>query len=386
MTTQTNNKRILLTASGFSFAAFVLAWLAVHNNPMPGLSEARISALTNTNASDSNSRSQNLAELTSSFSESDSEATGNSPSPSDTLSPHRSRMPIDPLTGRLAHPDILSAKLPLLPRELLKMAPQEWGRGRDPWEQYDEFSRFDYADRRGVPMWHLDRKFEQDAFRFVRVAYSSHYYGRRGRGRGGWLTDYPDSELNFSYRLQQLTSIAVNPQPICLPLTDKRLFDFPFLYIIEPGSLSFYDDEIVALRRYLLNGGFLMLDDFWGSEAGFNVETELRRVFPDRELEELDLKHELFHYVYDLKEKPQVPGISHWRRFGDTSERGWDSDEPHYKVIRDDEGRVMVLFCHNTDLGDGWEREAENRQYFELFSEKLSYPMGINIVLYAMTH
>ncbi|HEY2252803.1 MAG TPA: DUF4159 domain-containing protein, partial [Planctomycetaceae bacterium] len=106
---------------------------------------------------------------------------------------------------------------------------------------------------------------------------------------------------------------------------------------------------------------------------------------PDREPVELPLEHEIFHIVYDLKMKPQVPSIGIWRNTGLTYER-WDAQEVHYRGIFDDKGRMMALVCHNTDLGDGWEREGESQEYFKEFSEKWSYPLGINIVTYAMTH
>lgn len=241
---------------------------------------------------------------------------------------------------------------------------------------------YDLSDRRGVPDWQVDPQFKHDVFTFVRLRYQSW-----GRGHA-WATDYPDSDLNFSFRLQQLTSMKVEPTPIVLELTDDGLFDYPFLYMIEPGSLSFTEPEIQALRRYLANGGFLMVDDFWGEDEYANFYQEIKRVFPDREPQELPLEHPIFHCVYDLKEKPQVPSIHaalNGRASGVTWER-WDAREPHYKGIFDDKGRMMVIICHNTDLGDGWEREGEDEWYFREFAEKKSYPLGINIVFYAMTH
>ena len=173
------------------------------------------------------------------------------------------------------------------------------------------------VDRNGVESWEVDPNFKSDLFTFVRVRYNG------GFGRGGWSTDYPDSDLNFSFRLQQLTSLKVEPNPIVLDLTDERLFDYPFIYMIEPGDLEFTEEEVVALRRYLMNGGFMMVDDFWGDYEWENFYQEIKRVFPDpaQEPQELDLSHEIFHCVYDLKEKPQIPSIG--SRSGKTRLISW---------------------------------------------------------------
>jgi hypothetical protein len=253
-------------------------------------------------------------------------------------------------------------------------------------------------DRAGVPNWKVDERFKNDVFTFVRVQYDSmrggRGGGRRGWGRGGgggWATDWPDSDLNFSFRLQQLTALKVNPEPIWLRLTDERLFDYPFIYMIEPGRLYFSEEEVKALRQYLLSGGFLMVDDFWGDDQWDNFHEQIRRVFPDREPQELPADHEIFRCVYRLKEKPQIPSIgAAWagRESGVTWEyyHGGNTRDVHYKGLFDDKGRMMAIICHNTDLGDGWEREGEDAWYFHEFSEKKAYPMGINIVTYAMTH
>lgn len=179
---------------------------------------------------------------------------------------------------------------------------------------------------------------------------------------------------------------------IILDLTDDRLFDYPFLYMIEPGGLYFSEPEVEALRRYCFNGGFLMIDDFWGDSEYENVRQQLARVFPDRSPVDLPLSHEIFHCVYDLKEKPQVPSIGHAMRYGnpeitwEPARDGSDTSQVNYRAINDDEGRIMVLICHNTDLGDGWEEEGVDPYYFNEFAVKRAYPMGINIVTYAMTH
>lgn len=244
------------------------------------------------------------------------------------------------------------------------------------------------VDRRGVPEWDIDENFPADVFTFARLRYDS------GRGwRSKWAVDYPDSDLNFSLRLQQLTTLRVNPEPAVIDLADERLFDYPFLYVVEPGDLMFSPPERQRFRRYCLNGGFVMFDDFWGDREYENLRRELAMVFPDRSPEEVPLEHEIFQCVYPLKEKPQVPAIGNgyvdasgrlvsW----DPPRRGEDTRQVHYRAIDDDEGRIMVFICHNTDLGDGWEREGEDQWYFETFSVKRAYPMGINIVTYAMTH
>ncbi|MSU63827.1 MAG: DUF4159 domain-containing protein [Pedosphaera sp.] len=237
-----------------------------------------------------------------------------------------------------------------------------------------------------TPEWKNDPEFEKDTFTFARVKYSVD--GRYGMGhtRERWKIDFPDSDLNFSYRLQQMTSLKVDPNGRVIELTEKDLSDHPFIYIVEPGKLTFEDAEIPVLRSYLLNGGFLMVDDFWGDRDWYNFADQLKLVFPDKDPKDLALDHPVFHSIFDLDEKPQVPGIE-WGLRGMTYEQhGPGCEEVQYRGIFDDKGRLMVMICHNTDLGDGWEREGENETYFHRFSEKKAYPMGINIVFYAMTH
>jgi hypothetical protein len=185
-----------------------------------------------------------------------------------------------------------------------------------------------------------------------------------------------------------VTSIKVHPKGQILELTDKELFNQPFIYIVEPGSLMFKEEEVTALRKYLLNGGFLMVDDFWGERQWQNLYEQLKRVLPDREPEDVPLDHAIFNCVFPIKEKPQIPNI---RTGTDSQYTGitwetYDSQEVHYRAFFDDKRRIMVMICHNTDLGDGWEREGENEYYFREFSEKKAYPLGINILFYAMTH
>ncbi len=234
------------------------------------------------------------------------------------------------------------------------------------------------SDRRGVADWENDPRFPDDTFRFVRL---------RPQFHSKWRTDYPDSDLNFSFRLQQMTSIRVNPDPIVLSITDPELKKYPFLYTIETGTLNLTPREIVVLRAHLENGGFLMIDDFWGAEEWRTTKAQMKKLFPDRPIKELELDHPIFNMVFPLKEKPQVPAIEH-ALAGRTTGRFYEKDGKgaHYYGIFDAKGRMMVIICRNTDLGDGWEREGEDPFFFTEFSEKRAYPMGINIIVYSMTH
>jgi len=236
----------------------------------------------------------------------------------------------------------------------------------------------------GTPNWTNPLGFERDVFTFARIRYD-----RGGRwGRGGWATDLPDSDLNLSFRLQQMTSMKVDPNGRIVRLTDPDLVNYPFIYAVEPGGFTLSDEEVTALRTYLLNGGFLMFDDFWGENEWANVEEVMATVFPGRPWVELPLDHPIYHCVFEIKSKGQVPnvGLGVESQFdGVTWERG-DAQEVHHRALFDDSGRMIVFAAHNTDNGDGWEREGENDYYFSNFSEKIAYPLGINLIFYVMTH
>jgi hypothetical protein len=233
-------------------------------------------------------------------------------------------------------------------------------------------------------------KFKPNVFTFCRIQYNS---GGRRWGRGGWRTDWPESDYNFSLRLSQLTTIEVNRDErgeikyVDLPLTDPELFNYPFIYMLEVGSLSFSDEDRHWLREYLLRGGFLLVDDFWGENEWANWEYEISGVFPPSEfpMVKIDPPHEIFRCVFELNEMPQVPSINTWMYDRVTWERP-DAKVPQLWGIKDKKGRLMVVVAHNTDLGDGWEREGVDEEYFHEFSAKKAYPLGINIVVYAMTH
>jgi hypothetical protein len=250
------------------------------------------------------------------------------------------------------------------------------------------------ADQSGAPTWPINPDFKKDAFTFTRLQYVARHdlYGRGHTDpEDRFLIDFPLSDLDLSHRLHQMTSLSVDPDGRVVKMTDKELTEYPFLYVVEPGRGVFKDEELPIMRKYLLNGGFLMFDDFWGDREWEAFAAEMERLFPERQypkqkIVDLAPDHPVFHSVFDLKEKPQVPGIPHFVRWGRSYERYADGQEVHYRGIFDDKGRLMVMICHNTDLGDGWEREGENEEYFRQFSEPKAFPMGINIIVYAMTH
>ena len=229
-------------------------------------------------------------------------------------------------------------------------------------------------------------------FNFCRGMYANQVYSEAGGT--GWSTDYPDAELNFSIRLSELTKTRVafdrtrTPDFVVVRLTDEALFQCPQLHMEDVGTLEFDAEEIAALRTWFTKGGFLWVDDFWGSDAWAQWETEIGRVLPpsDYPIVDLPLDHPLFRAQFVVTEFPQIPAIQSWRRnMYETSERGADSAVPQHKAILDRNGNVMVFMSHNTDISDAWEREGEDPRYFYEFSPN-GYAVGINVMLYAMTH
>ncbi len=273
---------------------------------------------------------------------------------------------------------------------LLLVGAVAWAQRRGSIPEGTDPRQFQETER--TPEWKYPAGFEKDVFTFVRIRYSTGGGGgRRGWGGRRWTTDYPDADLNLSYRLQQMTSMKVDPNGRVLEIGDPELFRYPFIYIVEPGDLLFEDREVETLRRYLLNGGFLMVDDFWGEEEWENLAGQLKRVFPDREILDIPREHPLFHCVFDIPNdlNLQLPNVGLGTESQYNGGRTWerpDAVDCHIRGIYDDKGRLCVVICHNTDNGDGWEREGENEYYFREFSEKRAYPLGINIIFYAMTH
>ncbi len=207
------------------------------------------------------------------------------------------------------------------------------------------------------------------SFLFCRISFRNNPYG----DGAGWDVDYERADLNLSFRLSELT---------------KTPYKCPFIMMTEPGGSYFDPAEAAALRDYLLRGGFLWADDFWGTRAWINWAGEIAKALPPSQypIVEVPLDHELFHMLYDVREFPQIPSIGFWLGTGGaTSERGLDSAVPHARAIFDDHRRIMVLITYNTDFGDAFERETDDRSYFLEFAPR-GYAFGVNALIYAMTH
>jgi hypothetical protein len=225
-------------------------------------------------------------------------------------------------------------------------------------------------------------------FHYCRAAYRPNPAG----DGGGWTTDYPLADIDLSIRLSELTKTPVSfdehgqPRHLIVRLTDDELFQCPVIIMQEVGTIFLSADDAMRLREYLLKGGFLWVDDFWGSYAWDIFAEQIRKVFPPNEfpIEDVPADHPIFHTSFDLAGVPQIPGIGTWRRRV-TSERGADSAQVHTRAISDRHGRVMVFITHNTDVSDSWEREGEDQEYFFRFSVE-GYKVAINVLLYAMTH
>jgi hypothetical protein len=204
--------------------------------------------------------------------------------------------------------------------------------------------------------------------------------------------------LNLSYRLQQMTSIKTDPDARVLKLTDSNICNYPLLYMEHAGYMRLSDEETTALQKYLRNGGALFVNDFWGSDEWNGFAEEIKKVLPERSWTELTTEHPVFHCIYDLRgrmKKLQVPTIQFWNRDFDPDDprlpqqtvfRGEGSEDMHVRALLDDRQRLMILAIHNSDISDGWEREQENEAYFNQYSERVAYPLAINIIYYLMTH
>lgn len=214
-------------------------------------------------------------------------------------------------------------------------------------------------------------------FRFVRIRFDAGESAWRSRGGDPWSHDHPRAELHFYEALERTTKIRVEGPPLVLTLDDERIFEHPVLYLCEPGFWEMDDDEVENLREYLMRGGFILFDDFRGRREWDQLYSQLKRLFPDREPVELPPDHFVWNVYYEV-DPVAAPSMVDGGGFGF---RG-SGLEDQYFALFDDDGRMMALMCYNQDVGDGWEWPERN---FEQAST-IAFQMGVNFLLYALTH
>ena len=202
------------------------------------------------------------------------------------------------------------------------------------------------------------------------------------QGGTNWTIDYPRSDRHLSAAVRRLTRLQARSveQPVNLDDGDD-VYNWPWLYGVEVGHWELTDAQVAKLRDFLLRGGFFMCDDFHGTQEWDVFVNSMSKVFPDRPIVDIENSDPIFHTVFDLDDRYQVPGLQYLY-----TGRRWEKDgyEARWRGIYDDKGRLMVAICHNVDLGDSWEH-ADTPQYAEKFSA-LGIRIGVNYVVYAMTH
>lgn len=236
-----------------------------------------------------------------------------------------------------------------------------------------------FADAADTDPRHPVESTRPHEFYFTRGIYGGRFEDEDWGPR--WAVDYPKADQQFLVALKRLSRVDAPASEHALELSAPELLDYPFLYMLEVGALSLDEEQAQALRHYLLAGGFLVIDDFWGDWDWGNFEMQMARVFPEFDIVEIPLDHPVFHAFYDISEVLQVPNV-HQASGGPTHEQG--GRIPYVRGIFDNRGRLMVLINWNTDLGDAW--EWADAPYYPLRYSTYAYQMGINFVIYAMTH
>jgi uncharacterized protein DUF4159 len=251
---------------------------------------------------------------------------------------------------------------------------------------FDNFGNF--RQRRRAPSSASDTGPSFGEYTFVRTIYDSPMrgYGRRGYGYGGggtWTTDYPEADNNFIVGLREWagTNLKIAPRPEQLEILDDRIFDYPILYAVEPGFMDLSTEQAARLHEYILRGGFIFWDDFWGEAEWENVQEQIHKIDPEFEIQDLPLSHPIFHSYLDVEEVVQVPNIYNAQR-GVTSEKG--GIVPHYMGVLNKKGRVVGFISRNCDMGDAW--EWINDPSYPVKYGLPAYKVGINVVIYAMSH
>ena len=224
----------------------------------------------------------------------------------------------------------------------------------------------------------------QEGFQFVRIQYESNsgrsrYWG----GRGPWAYDWPTAERNLHMAIERTTDIPLAGPPVVLTFQDEEIFNFPILYLCEPGYWYLPEEDIENIRNYLNRGGFLIIDDFHDDGDGItgwqweNFYMNLKQIFPDKEPVELEDSHPIWHIFYNID-----PLMARSTKL-QSGEVPWlDDDDDLYYAIYDDSGRMVMVICYNQDIGDGWEWPERNMGE----ASTVSFQMAINFIMYALSH
>ena len=238
-----------------------------------------------------------------------------------------------------------------------------------------------YTDEEDNPVPVPPGAYDRTEWTFARLKYPSGTNAGFWGGRGSWPTDFPKADRQFLQGVRRLTRIHTRSAEQVIDIDTDEIFNWPWVYAVEVGHWDLSNDECKRMREYLLRGGFLMVDDFHGAYEWKVFTDSMNRIFPDRPIVEIEDKDPIFHVLYDLDQRVQVPGIQYLY-----SGRLWEKDGvvPHWRAIYDDKGRIMVAISFNQDEGDAWEH-GDNPQYPEKYTTQ-AYRLGINYIIYAMTH
>jgi hypothetical protein len=252
-----------------------------------------------------------------------------------------------------------------------------WG-ALDAQKPFKEYPGREYENFPLPPDW--DEKTEWTRARLRYNAVNVHGY--RDTEWRSWTIDYPRSDRHLLQGIRRLTRLNTRSveQVVDLDGSDD-VYNWPFLYGVEVGHWNLSDAESAQMRDFLLRGGFFMCDDFHGTAEWEVFMNSMKKVFPDRAVVDIDNKDPIFHVIYDLDDRFQVPG---WQFHFSGLTYEWDGFEAKWRGIYDDKGRLMVAICHNMDLGDAWEWSDDPR-YPEKFAS-LAYRIAVNYVMYDLTH
>ncbi len=218
----------------------------------------------------------------------------------------------------------------------------------------------------------------------ARLIYDHNMHSTWGPGRPWWSIDWPEAEQHFTDGVQRYTTIDIAPDSRHIRLNDDALFDFPFLFVQQPGRWHLQTDERQHLRKYLLRGGFMVVDDFHGPQQWNTFYEVMREVLPEYRIVDIPRGDELLHVLYELEQRTQIPGRRHLYSTGENIAVQMPHTPPKWRGIYDDENRLMVAINFNMDVGDAWEHADD--PVYPIAMTSLAYRFGINYLIYSMTH